>query len=130
MPTAEQIADLTPIVTVAAEAVWNAVAPGEDPPTLHHSTAVARAVLLALIGHETQPGPLDRYKLRTITIPSTGQAVIVWHCPRTDHDGGQPDGHVGIIARDLDCDQSGLTLGEILAAVLSHERDEHDGPAI
>lgn len=129
MPTPDQITDTTPIVTVVANAI-RSVAPGEDLATPHTAQWVAQDVLYALVGHEDEPGPLDRYKLHTIPIPSTGKAVVVWHCPRTDHSGGQPDGHVGIIARDLDCDQSGLTLGEILAAVLEHERDEHNGPAI
>lgn len=53
---------------------------------------------------------------------------MIWYCPgaHTDDD-GEPTGtgHVGIIARDLECNQAGLTLGEILEAVLSHDREQH-----
>lgn len=129
MPTADQITDLTPIVTVADNAVRDTMRRvGVDLASV--SMPIARDVLLALVGYEDNPGPLDRYELRTIVIPSSDRAVVVWYCPRGDHAAGNPDGHVGLIARNLDCDQTGLTLGEILGAVLQHERDEHDGPAI
>jgi hypothetical protein len=128
MPTADQITDLTPTVTIADNAVRDTMRRvGVDLTSV--SMPIARDVLIALIGHDDKPGPLDRYELRTVVIPSTGNAVIVWHCPRADHANGG-DGHVGLIARNVDCDQTGLTLGEILGAVLEHERDEHDAPAI
>lgn len=127
MPTADQITDTTPIVTVAANAALDTMR-RVSADLVSVSLPIARDVLLALVGHEGAPSPLDRYEIRAILAGVT--PMVVWYCPRADHANGNPDGHVGIIARNLDCDQTGLTLGEILSAVLEHERDEHDGPAI
>lgn len=38
--------------------------------------------------------------------------------------GGCLDGHVGLIARDMQLSQSGPTLSEVLESVLEHEAEE------
>ena len=125
MPTADQITDLTPTVDVVADVIRHDTS---YYCTLGDGTAktIARDVLNVLIGPDDEPGPLDRYEIRAEVIPSTGKPVVMWYCPRRDHGDGNSDGHAGIIARNLDGDQSGLTLGEILGSVLQHERDEHE----
>lgn len=127
MPTADQITDTTPTVEVVANVVH---ARTRDYPIGPNQTrSIARNILNALVGADDEPGPLDRYELRTLDAKDGGKSLIVWFCPRQHlNDDGEPggDGHVGIIARNFDGDQTGLTLGEILEAVLRHEREEHE----
>lgn len=79
-----------------------------------------RAVLVeTLVGVDDVPGVLDRFEVRAT------DGLVVWYCPRGHGDGGV--GHVAVIARNLDGDQTGLTLGELVEAALTHEDEEHDG---
>lgn len=88
-------------------------------PALHPrtSTVLSRHVLDALIGKLGEgPGILDRYLIQIVPGDAHPQ-MIMWRC--------LPCHHVGLIARDLNGDQTRLTLGEILAAVIDHEEDDH-----
>lgn len=85
---------------------------------------LARRILDALCGTDDEPGPLDRYEI--MAIDDSGHPVVVWYCPRTHVDTDRP-GHVHVIFHGLNGDQSGLTLGEVLSSVLTHEREEHSG---
>jgi hypothetical protein len=117
MPTREQITDTTSPEQVLADAVERALG---VVPKLY----AAREILDALVGLDDEPGPLDRYEIRAY-VPETGRdPLVAWYCPR-DHTDADAAGTLGIIARDFDGDQTGLTLGEILGAVLRHEREEH-----
>jgi hypothetical protein len=122
MPTADQITDLTPIVEVARQAISRSCGLSVHPET-------ARKALAALVGDDDNPGPLDRYEIRAYAAVAYGKPMVFWYCPRTHRNADGP-GHLGVIARDLDGDQTGLTLGEILAEVLKHECEEHDDPTI
>lgn len=117
MPTREQITDTTPAVDVVAAAITASTG-------LPVGRLVARDTLDALVGDDDTPGPLDRYNLIAQILPATGKPLIMWHCPRDCVGAG--DGYVGIIVRDMDGDQSDLTLGEIVEAVLRHERENHE----
>lgn len=83
---------------------------------------LARSILDLLGGPDDELGPLDRYKL--FTVPVGDRSVIAWRCPGPHEDAG---GYVGVVARDLDMGQSGLTVGEVLEAVLAHDREHGDG---
>ncbi|WP_432050289.1 hypothetical protein [Verrucosispora sp. NA02020] len=74
-----------------------------------------------LLGDDDTPGLLDEYKVITY-IPRDGKPVVAWFCPRQH---GDSVGHVGLIARDLDGDQTGLTLAELVTAALDHEAESH-----
>ncbi|GGM52576.1 hypothetical protein ACFFX1_55495 [Dactylosporangium sucinum] len=76
---------------------------------------LARDILRAFAGTDDEPGLLDRYEVQVIDLK--GRPVAVWYCPRCHH--------VGLIMRDLDGDQSGLTPGEIVQAILGHEGEAH-----
>ncbi len=75
-----------------------------------------------LIGDDDAPGILDEYKILVIEANDGKTPLIVWHCPRQH---GAVTGHMGVIARDLDGDQTGLTLGELVSAALEHEIEDH-----
>lgn len=75
-----------------------------------------------LLGDDDTPGILDEYKILVFEPKGSGRPLIAWHCPRQH---GDVTGHVGLIARDLDGDQTGLTLGELVAAVIDHEIESH-----
>ena len=76
----------------------------------------------ALIGDDDFEGVLDRYKLEVIE-NAAGKPVIVWRC--REGCGNNGNGYVGVIARNTDLDQSGLTLGELVGSALRHAQDEH-----
>lgn len=91
------------------------------------SDATVLRALAMLAGTDDGPGYLDRFQVRALPPTETReQPVVIWYCER-DHDteGRTEKGHVGIVARDMQLDQSGLTLGELVEAVLTHEREEH-----
>jgi len=73
-----------------------------------------------LIGDDDTPGLLDEYKV--VTYMSGEKPIIAWFCPRQH---GDSTGHAGVIARNMDGDQSGLTLGELVTAALDHEIEAH-----
>lgn len=75
-----------------------------------------------LLGDDDTPGVLDEYKV-TVSLSNAGKPLIFWHCPR-EH-GSQGTGHVAVICRDLDGDQTGLTLGELVTAAIDHEIEAH-----
>lgn len=75
-----------------------------------------------LIGDDNTPGILDDYTITTVDLNDNGKPVIVWRC---DNGCGNGAGHVGIIARNLNFDQAGLTLGELVAAALRHRAEDH-----
>lgn len=66
-----------------------------------------------LVGTDDDPGLLDLYFI------GVHQDLAVWMCKRCPH--------VGIIARNLDGDQTNLTLGEMAQSALAHEREKHGG---
>lgn len=66
-----------------------------------------------LVGTDDEPGLLDRYFL------GQTNGLIFWVCKRC------PGGLVSITARDLEGDQTNLTLGELVEAALTHEREDH-----
>lgn len=74
------------------------------------------ATVTALVGTDDEHGILDRYRM------GTHQGVIYWTCPE-DH--GDEGATVHVIARDMAGDQTNLTLGELVAAALEHEQEEH-----
>lgn len=74
----------------------------------------------ALVGEPGSPGLLDQYKIAGRIL--NDRPVVTWHCPRRH---GENTGHVGVIARNLDGDQTGLTLGELVEAALDHEAEAH-----
>jgi hypothetical protein len=81
-------------------------------------------VLHELVGAEDEPGQLDQiFVLAQRT--EAGADLVWWHCRRDCGEGGV--GTLGIIARDLDGDQTNLTLGELVEAALTHEVEEHAG---
>lgn len=84
----------------------------------------ARNVLAALVGSDDEPGPLDKYTVETVR-PDGRKPVVVWRCSG-GHE-GCTDGHLGVIARDLELSQTGLTLGEFVSAVMSHEEEPDEG---
>lgn len=77
----------------------------------------------ALVGDEDVQGVLDRYKVEVID-GKDGQPVIIWRC--NEGCGPNGNGHVGVIIRNLDMDQTNLTLGELVGAALAHAEEEHD----
>lgn len=77
----------------------------------------------ALAGTDDTPGLLDQYQIVT-TQTGAGRTIVGWLCPRSHADADSP-GHLHITARDLDGDQTGLTLGELVQAALDHEAEEH-----
>lgn len=60
-------------------------------------------------------GILDRYEL------IVHEGLACWLCRRCPH--------IGIIARDMDGNQSGLTLAEMAWSALNHEDEQHAGGA-
>lgn len=68
-----------------------------------------------LVGTDDDPGLLDKYFMGLVN------GLIFWLCRRC------PSGHVNIIARDLDGDQTNLTLGELAQSALLHEHEYHGG---
>lgn len=77
----------------------------------------------ALVGTDETPGLLDQYKVHAMET-QTGKHLVVWLCPR-QHAGTEKAGHLNVIARNLDGDQTGLTLGELVEAALDHEAEAH-----
>lgn len=94
-----------------------------SPDTPRLARALARDILALLVGDDDNPGPLDRYQIAAEVVLASGKPLVTWYCPDNHAESGA--GHLGIIARDFDGDQTGLTLGEIAAAALAHEEDEH-----
>lgn len=76
-----------------------------------------------LVGTDDEPGLLDGYFVTTSSGVVPGRSMVVWVCRRC------PGGHVHVVARDLDGDQSDLTLGELVEGALVHEREQHPGSA-
>lgn len=77
-----------------------------------------------LIGDDDQPGILDEYIV--FALPPTDdrdQPLVIWRCDNGCGPSGE--GHVGIIARDLNLTQTGLTVGELVDAVLRHRHEDH-----
>ena len=87
------------------------------------SMIVTPEVLRQLVGTDDTPGLLDEYRISAIPPMGDGKPTVLWHCPRDHGDAGK--GHVGLIARDMNGDQSGLTLGELVEAALEHEEEAH-----
>lgn len=83
------------------------------------------STLEALIGTDDEPGILDRCKVETLSAGAAGteKPVIIWRC--YDGCGGNGNGYVGVIARDMNLSQAGLTLGEMVEAALRHREEEH-----
>lgn len=75
----------------------------------------------ALVGDDDNPGLLDQYKIRASNIGDS-EPVVVWLCLRQH---GEEGHHLGVIARDTELDQTGLTLGELVEAALDHEAEAH-----
>ncbi len=67
---------------------------------------------VALVGTDDDPGLLDRYFV------GESKGTVFWLCRRCPT--------VNIIARNLDGDQTNLTLGEMVQSALGHEREKHD----
>lgn len=65
-----------------------------------------------LVGTDDEPGLLDLYFIGVY------QDLAIWMCKRCPH--------VQIIARDMDGDQTNLTLGEMVETALAHEREKHE----
>jgi hypothetical protein len=85
---------------------------------LDHTDARLRIaeMLSTLVGDDENKGLLDRFLLDA-TLLGSGNPVVVWYCPKCHH--------VGTIVRDMNGGQTNLSLGEVVQAVLDHERDEH-----
>jgi hypothetical protein len=84
------------------------------------------SILEHLVGTDDQPGILDHYKIVTIEARDPGaKPLIIWRCERDS--GGDGNGYVGIIARNMEMDQTNLTVGELVDAVLRHGDEEHGG---
>lgn len=79
--------------------------------------------LADLIGDNDTPGILDDYTITTVHMGPDDHPVIVWRCTNCCGNGA---GYIGITARDLDLTQTNLTLGELVAAALSHREEDHD----
>jgi hypothetical protein len=81
-----------------------------------------------LVGTDDDPGVLDRYEVHAIPAVRAGQKpVVTYYCTRVHRGTGGKPGHVGLIARDMDGDQTGLTLGELAESALEHEAEHHGG---
>lgn len=85
-----------------------------------------------LFGTDDEPtGILDRYEVNAIPAVRAGQhAIVTYYCARTHAGTNGRRGHVGVIARDLDGDQTGLTLAELAASAIEHEAEHHHGPGV
>lgn len=68
-----------------------------------------------VVGTDDDPGLLGRYFM------GVHSGVIYTLCKRCPN--------VQFVARDLDGDQTDLTLGELVTMALEHERDEHEETA-
>ena len=68
-----------------------------------------------LVGTDDDPGLLDNYTVRTYS--QGGNEVVFTHCDRCNN--------IQMVARNLDLDQTGLTLGEMVESALRHESEEH-----
>jgi|ERR1044072_4597213 hypothetical protein len=80
---------------------------------------IAAAERERILGTPDEPtGILDRYEVKAYTAPN-GKATHMVYCGRCHH--------IQITARDLDGDQSGVTLAELAEWAMDHEDDEHDG---
>lgn len=64
-----------------------------------------------LVGTDDKPGLLDRHFM------GVQNGIIFVLCKRCPN--------VQFVARDLDGDQTGLTLGELVESALEHERESH-----
>ena len=88
---------------------------------------LAVSILALLMGTDDgEPcgvGLLDRYELRTIDLDAG--PTRIWYCDRDHRWSGHPK--AGIICRDIDGRQDGVTLGEFVRTVLQHEAEEHTG---
>jgi hypothetical protein len=81
-----------------------------------------------LVGTDDDPGVLDRYEVHAIPAVRAGQKpVVTYYCTRVHRGAGGKPGHVGLIVRDVDGDQTGLTLGELAESALDHEAEHHGG---
>lgn len=109
MTTREEISTAIPIIDLVAGQIRN----GSDE---RDADVTARAILEMITGNDDSPGPLDHYDIKA-NVLDNGKPLIAWYC-LTCH-------HVGLIARNLEGDQAGLTLGEIFEAVLDHEAESH-----
>ena len=96
-------------------------------PASSRAEELAGGVLALIVGTDDgEPcgeGLLDRYELRTSRLED-GPPRRYWHCSR-GHNGDGP--WAGIICRDLDWRQDGVTLGEFVRCALQHEAEEHTG---
>lgn len=121
---------------VAAAAAWAASEDADPRWSIQPNHAGLRAAVDAaiaaerhrLIGTDDEPGVLGRYEVNAIPAVKAGQKpVVTYYCNRI-HRGteGRP-GHVGLIVRDMDSDQTGLTLGELAESALEHEAEHHAG---
>lgn len=78
---------------------------------------------------EQHPGPipdliamdlLDLYEIRAVPMGMDGDhAIVCWHCHRCRL--------AGTTIRDMDADQTGLTLAELAETVREHETEVHSG---
>lgn len=126
--TAEDVAELLgrapteTTVDLIAELIRRDSAALGSPDSSARAHNLAKSILALIVGADGEPGPLDRY------LVASTETMVVWYCPR-DHDHGDGDSgaHAGVIARNLEGDQSGLTLGEMLQHVLEHEDEAHSG---
>jgi hypothetical protein len=126
--------DLTEAIEVAAQAIRDAntpeawTSPQLIPASVYAKAAVEaaaslieKAALQRVLGSEDDPaGILDRYTVACAP-NDPGKPLFFWHCARCNV--------VHVIARDLDGDQSGVTLAEMAESVMSHE-DEHHTPSV
>jgi hypothetical protein len=80
-----------------------------------------------LVGTDDDPGVLDRYEVRAVIGTDRASALVTYYCGRVHAGTGGKAGHVGVIARDLNGDQTGLTLGELAQSALEHEDEHHGG---
>lgn len=72
-----------------------------------------------ILGTPDEPtGILDRYEIKAYTAPN-GQAMHMVYCGRCHH--------VQVTVRDLEGDQSGVTLAELAEWAMDHEDEEHGG---
>jgi hypothetical protein len=86
---------------------------GDQPMSETYQATAERHRILGL-EHPVEDDPkgiLDHYE------PITHDGLIAWLCRRCPH--------VNIIARDLEGDQSGLTLAEMAWSALAHEDECH-----
>ncbi len=70
-----------------------------------------------ILGTPEEPtGILDRYEVKAYVAPN-GKPLHMVYCGRCHH--------IQITARDLDGDQSGVTLAELAEWAMDHEEEEH-----